>query len=126
MIGFFILKSSSTNNKFKNISNNSDNVSVPTDIYLFYVTWCPHCKSALPKWKSFSDSINGTVVNGSLINTHTIDCTNAEDPTVIHYLNKFDVKGYPTVKGVNNNRIVNFDTKINENTLKQFVEELTV
>lgn len=126
VIGFYVLKLLKPDNKFKNISNNGDTTSMPTDIYMFYATWCPHCKSALPKWKSFSDSVNGTFVNGSLITTHTIDCTNAEDPNVIHSVNEFSVKGFPTVKGVNNGTIINFDSKINENTLTQFVEQLTL
>ena len=127
IIGYYVVNSSKPNNKkFNNISNNGNTTANPSDIYFFYATWCPHCKTALPKWNSFSDSVNGKVVNGSLITTHTIDCTNNEDPNVINYLNEFSIKGFPTVKGVNSGRIVNFDTKINENTLGQFVEQLTI
>ena len=126
IIGYYATRGNNLTSKYKNISNNGDITHSPVDIYIFYATWCPHCKTALPKWQSFSDSVNGKVINGSLVTTHTIDCTNAEDPTVIHYLNEFDVKGFPTVKGVSNGTIVNFDTKINENTLTQFVEQLSV
>jgi thiol-disulfide isomerase/thioredoxin len=134
VIGFFIWRtySKSLNSNYKNISNNSDGTTGsvesskgPIDLYIFYATWCPHCKTALPKWKTFSDNINGTIVNGSLVTTHTIDCTNSEDPNVISYLNKYAIKGFPTVKGVIGGKVINFDSRINENTLQQFVEKLS-
>jgi thiol-disulfide isomerase/thioredoxin len=128
IIAFFVLKysSSSSNNNFKNISNNAGIKSSPTDIYIFYASWCPHCKTALPKWKLFSDSVNGKIINGSLITTHTIDCTNNDDENVKNIIEKFNVKGYPTVKGVQDNKIINFDAKITEESLNQFIQQLTI
>ena len=125
IIGVSFVNSNKVNNQFNNISNNYDYVikTLAVDIYFFYATWCPHCKTALPKWESFSNSVNGKVINGCIITTHTIDCTNSEDPNVIHYINKFDVKGFPTVKALVDNKIINFDAKINENTLNLFLQQ---
>ena len=64
------------------------------------------------------------MINGSLVTTHTVDCTNAEDPNVVALLNKYSVKGFPTVKGVVGGNVINFDSRINENTLQQFVEKM--
>ena len=128
IIGFMIWRasSSSLNSKYKNISNGSVGGSTegPIDIYIFYATWCPHCKTALPKWKTFSDKVNGTVIAGRPITTHTIDCTDSSDPNVANYLSKYGIKGFPTVKAVVGKTVINFEAAINENTLNQFVQEL--
>jgi thiol-disulfide isomerase/thioredoxin len=124
IIGYYASHSSGVKSKYKNIANNGG-VSQPVDVYFFYATWCPHCKTALPKWKLFSDTTNGTLVNGSLITTHTIDCTNTDDPNVAHYLNEYGVKGFPTVKASSNGTVVNFESKITDSTLTKFVQQLT-
>ena len=133
VVGYIIWRAtrSSLNSPYKNISNNSvltadgNQQKGPIDIYLFYATWCPHCKTALPKWKEFSDSVNGTIINGCQITTHTIDCTDSLDPNVASYLSKFGIKGFPTVKGVVGGLTINFDTAINKNTLTQFATQLS-
>jgi thiol-disulfide isomerase/thioredoxin len=132
IIGYMVWRGTTgaLDTQYKNISNGSNmiskNGSGPIDIYIFYATWCPHCKTALPKWKSFSDNVNGTVVNGRQISTHTIDCTDSNDPNIANYLSKYGIKGFPTVKGVLNSgkTVINFDAAINENTLNQFVQQL--
>lgn len=124
IIGYYASHSSGVKSKYKNIANNGG-VSQPVDVYFFYATWCPHCKTALPKWNLFSDTVNGTLVNGSLITTHTIDCTNTDDPTVAHYLKEYSVKGFPTVKAVSNGTVVNFESKITDSALNKFVQNLT-
>jgi thiol-disulfide isomerase/thioredoxin len=107
-----------------NVSRTSSTNS-PLDIYFFYATWCPHCKTALPKWNAFCDANNNKVINGSLVYCHTIDCTDNTSPEVINKLDEFDVKGFPTVKMVKDGIHINFDTKITESALKQFVEQMT-
>lgn len=104
---------------------NASSTNSPLDIYFFYATWCPHCKTALPKWNAFCDSNNNKVINGSLVYCHTIDCTDNASPEVINKLDEFDVKGFPTVKMVKDGIHINFDTKITESALKQFVEQMT-
>lgn len=125
IIGFIVVKMMTKSTKYNNISNSGAAVNPPVDIYLFYATWCPHCKNILPKWNSFSETVNGTIVNGSMINIHTIDSTDMKNPDVVHNLNTYNITEFPTIKGVKGDTIVNFDAKINENTLQQFVQEMT-
>lgn len=87
------------------------------DIYFFFTTWCPHCKAAKPEWNKFKTEFEGKQVNGSTLFFKEVDCDVEEEVA-----NKFEVEGYPTIKLVNGDQIIDLDAKPTYESLKQFVE----
>jgi thiol-disulfide isomerase/thioredoxin len=96
---------------------NDDDKTVETaDLYFFYTTWCPHCKKSKPEWERLKSKIGENPVNGVKINFVEVDCD--EDQATA---NKFKVEGYPTIKLVKGNQVIEYDAKPQLDTLLQFV-----
>ena len=101
-------------------TGDSDAETESVDLYFFYTNWCPHCKKALPVWKQFKEQLKGQKVNGKRVNFIDVDCE--KDTTTA---DKFNVKGYPTIKLVNNNQIIEYDAKPDVDTLTEFINTST-
>ena len=101
-----------TNNEF---SQQQEGIQ-SADIYFFFTTWCPHCKTAKPVWEEFKSQMNGKTANGLTLNFFEVDCDKDQATA-----DKFNVKGYPTIKLVKGNKIIEYDAKPNVKTLVQFV-----
>jgi len=86
------------------------------DIYFFYTTWCPHCKTAKPIWEDFKEEMKDKKVNGIKINFFEVDCDKDAATS-----DKFKVKGFPTIKLVKGKQIIEYDAKPNKATLIEFV-----
>jgi thiol-disulfide isomerase/thioredoxin len=87
------------------------------DLYLFYTDWCPFCKKTKPEWAQLKKQYdNGKKVNGYTLNFIEVDCEANSD-----LANKFDISGYPTIKLVKGNQVVEFDAKPDVKTLEQFL-----
>ena len=86
------------------------------DLYFFFTTWCPHCKSAKPIWEKLKEQT--TSVNGVTINYVEVDCE--KDPTLAE---KYKVEGYPTIKLAYNNKVIEFDAKPDLDVLNQFLNQ---
>jgi thiol-disulfide isomerase/thioredoxin len=93
-------------------------------VYFFYVDWCPHCKTALPDWIKFKNQYNGETVNKYTITCVEMNCTE-ESAEITEAINKYDIKGYPTVKMSKDDKIIEFDAKISYNSLEKFVQMMT-
>ncbi len=91
--------------------------SKSVDLYLFFTEWCPHCKKAKPEWETLKKNYSGDKnVNGYKINFVEVDCdANSE------LANKFKVEGYPTIKMVKSNQIIEFDAKPDVKNLEEFL-----
>ena len=94
-----------------------EDTSKVVDLYFFYTNWCPHCKTAKPIWQSFKEEIGSTKVKGYKINFIEVDC---EKETSL--ADKFNVTGYPTIKLIKGNEIVEYDAKPDKATLLEFLE----
>jgi thiol-disulfide isomerase/thioredoxin len=91
--------------------------SKSADLYLFYTEWCPHCKKTKPEWEQLKKNYSGNNnVNGYKLNFIEVDCD--ANPEIA---DKFKVEGYPTIKLVKGNQIVEFDAKPDVKTLEQFL-----
>ena len=101
------------NNEFTN-----DGAIDSADIYLFYTTWCPHCKTAKPIWEDFKKEMEDKKVNGIKLNFFEVDCD--KDPATS---DKFKVKGFPTIKLIKGKQIIEYDAKPNKATLIEFVNK---
>ena len=105
------------NGEFSGDIGGDGNGAVSTaDIYFFYTTWCPHCKTAKPIWEDFKNEMKGETVNGIKLNFFEIDCDKDTATS-----DKFKVKGFPTIKLVKGKQIIEYDAKPNKVTLIEFV-----
>lgn len=86
------------------------------DLYFFYTNWCPHCKKAMPAWKQFKTEMKDKVVKGKKLNFIEVDCEKEKKVA-----DKFNVKGYPTIKLVNNSQVIEYDAKPDVKTLHEFI-----
>jgi thiol-disulfide isomerase/thioredoxin len=92
-------------------------------IYFFHVDWCPHCKTALPEWKTFKSMYDNKTFNGYVLKCQDIDCTEetAETTTLI---NQFGIDSYPTVKMIRDSTTIDFDSRISTSALTSFVDTM--
>ena len=102
-----------TNNEF---SKNNDKAITTADIYFFYTEWCPHCKTAKPIWADFKAQMAGKQVNGITLSFFEIDCDKDTATS-----DKFNVKGFPTIKLMKGNQIIEYDAKPSTVNLIEFV-----
>ena len=97
-----------------NTSNNSKNAT----LYLFYTTWCPHCKNAKPEWEALKTATTGSVKGVNIV-FQEVDCELDTD-----LADKFKVEGYPTIKLVYNNKIYDYDAKPSKENLVKFLNDV--
>lgn len=86
------------------------------DIYFFYTEWCPHCKTAKPVWEDFQKQMAGKEINGITLNYIKVDCDKDVETS-----DKFNVKGFPTIKLMKGNQIIEYDAKPSVVNLIEFV-----
>lgn len=87
---------------------------------LFYADWCPHCKTAKPEWESLKTEYDGKTINGYTINFVEHNCTN-ETAEINELMDKYSIEGYPTIKLVKDNQIIEYDAKPTKSTMEQFL-----
>jgi len=90
------------------------------EIMLFYTDWCPHCKTAKPEWEQVKAEYEGKQINGYTILFTEVNCTN-ESPDVEKMINTYKIEGYPTIKLVKDNQVIDYDAKPSKATLIQFL-----
>ncbi len=90
------------------------------ELLFFYTDWCPHCTSAKPEWNAFKAQYKDVPVNGYILVFNDINCTK-ETPESESMMEKYKVEGYPTIKLLVNDRVVDFDAKPTKANLTQFV-----
>ena len=89
------------------------------DLYFFYTNWCPYCKTAKPVWQKFKEHIEAKGHSSKVkINFIEVDCEKDHDTA-----DKFDVSGYPTIKLLYNNKVIEYDAKPDQANLQQFLDE---
>jgi len=89
-------------------------------LMLFYVDWCPHCKTAKPEWDSLKAEYDGKTINGYNLSLIEYNCTN-ESEEVSQLMDKYSIEGYPTIKLVKDNQIIEYDAKPTKSTMEQFL-----
>ena len=105
-----------TNNEFSKKGKVGPSGASAADIYFFYTEWCPHCKTAKPIWAEFKNQMAGKEINGMTLNFVEIDCDKDTETS-----DKFNVKGFPTIKLVKGNQIIEYDAKPSVANLIEFV-----
>ena len=91
------------------------------ELMLFYVDWCPHCKTAKPEWEQVKTEYEGKTINGYSIVFTEINCTN-ETPDTEKLMNTYKIEGYPTIKLLKDGQVIEFDAKPTKAHLEQFLK----
>jgi len=112
------------NRKFQNISNETGKLNNTVIIYFFHVDWCPYCIKAMPEWKNFKSNMEGKKINNYNINCIDIDCTNSKNAEIKDFIDKYKIKGYPTVKMIKDDKVIDFDAKVTNNALTKFINNV--
>jgi thiol-disulfide isomerase/thioredoxin len=86
------------------------------DLYFFYTEWCPHSKRAIPIWAKLKEEVGDGKIKGVKINFLDIDADKNTEMA-----DKFKVEGYPTIKLVSGNQVIEYDAKPDKDTLLQFL-----
>ena len=86
------------------------------DIYFFTVTWCPHSKKANPVWEEMKTEYNQQIFNGYKLNFIEVDGEENQE-----LADKYKVEGFPTIKLVKGNQIIEYDAKPSVEHLKEFL-----
>jgi thiol-disulfide isomerase/thioredoxin len=90
------------------------------ELMLFYVDWCPHCKTAKPVWDELKTEYKDKTINGYNVLFTEINCT-TETPEIEKLIAKFSIEGYPTIKLLKDGQVIEYDAKPTKDTLTQFL-----
>lgn len=115
----YIGNSTSYNANREQDTSNSDSNKVAT-MMLFYVDWCPHCKTAKPEWENLKSEYEGKQINGYTIAFTEYNCT-TESAETDELMNRYKIEGYPTIKLIKDNQVVEYDAKPTKSTMEQFL-----
>lgn len=94
--------------------------SKEAELLLFYVDWCPHCKTAKPAWEEIKAQYENKTINGYKLIFTEINCTE-ETAEVEQMMNKYNIEGFPTIKLLKDGQVVEYDAKPTKDTLNQFL-----
>lgn len=114
----FSVKAGFSGNREHTQKNESSNKTA--NLLFFYVDWCPHCKTAKPEWEQTKEEFDGKQINGYTLVFTEYDCTN-ETPEIEDLMDKYKIDGYPTIKLVKDNEVIDYDAKPNKTHLTQFL-----
>lgn len=103
----------------EHLGTSSNNGKV-AEMLLFYVDWCPHCKTAKPAWDDIKTQYENKTINGYKVIFTEINCTE-ETAEVEEMMNKYSIEGFPTIKLLKDGQIVEYDAKPTKSTLDQFL-----
>jgi thiol-disulfide isomerase/thioredoxin len=111
-------KTTFTANREHATINNNSNKSA--NLMLFYVDWCPHCKTAKPEWEALKSEYEGKSINGYMVIFTEYNCTE-ESAEVSKLMDKYNIEGYPTIKLIKDNQVIEYDAKPTKSTMEQFL-----
>lgn len=101
------------NDEFNDASKNNKKEA---EIIIFTVEWCPHSKKAMPIWNELKEKYNENPINNyKLIFTQIDGEANPE------MADQYKVEGYPTIKLVKGNQVIEYDAKPSIEHLTEFL-----
>jgi thiol-disulfide isomerase/thioredoxin len=100
--------------------NGDDNGNKTAEMLLFYVDWCPHCKTAKPAWNDLKSEYENRTINGYKVIFTEVNCT-TESAEVEQMMNKYKIDGFPTIKLLKDGQIIEYDAKPTKETMEQFL-----
>ena len=93
----------------------------PVVVYFFYVDWCPHCTNAKPEVAQFSEDLakEDNKMNGVPVEVKQVNCEEEKELAA-----EYNVKAYPTVVAVKNNKTEQLNNKVTKSNLKDWLSSL--
>ena len=91
------------------------------EVILFFASWCPLSKKAMPVWEEIKEKYNGKTINNYLITFKEIDGSDSENAAVSEKLDNYKVDGFPTIKLLKENELIDFDANPTQSSLEQFI-----
>jgi thiol-disulfide isomerase/thioredoxin len=88
-------------------------------LYIFYADWCGYCKKAKPDFEKIAEHLRSNQVSGKKIEARMVNGDNEADLT-----KEFDVKGYPTVILVKDNRRYTYEGSRTEKEIMTYLETM--
>ena len=81
----------------QNNSENFESEQEPVILYLFFVDWCPHCKTAKPQVAELEKQLaaKNNKVKGRTVEVRLVNCEGTDEEKELAKRN--DVKAYPSV-----------------------------
>jgi thiol-disulfide isomerase/thioredoxin len=113
-------KNSTTFNANREQGSKDTNSDKSASLMLFYVDWCPHCKTAKPEWEELKAEYDGKSINGYNVSFVEYNCTN-ENAEVSQLMDTYNIEGYPTIKLIKDNQVIEYDAKPTKSTMEQFL-----
>ena len=104
------------NKEFSTTTTSMNNAYDSVDLYFFGVPWCPHSKKANPVWEEIKTEYNQQIFNGYKLNFMEVDGEENQE-----LADKYKVEGFPTIKLVKGNQIIEYDAKPSVEHLKEFL-----
>lgn len=101
----------------KEFTGGNGGVKTEAIIYYFTASWCPVSKRVFPEWEKFVAEYDGKEVGGYTLRTRVVDC---EKETEL--ADQAKIEGYPTVKLMYDNQVIEYDANVKYSTLVEFVE----
>ena len=89
-------------------------------VKMFYVDWCPHCKTAKPVWNDIKTEYEGTVINGYKVSFVEYNCTKETQETQA-LMDKYKIEGFPSIILIKDNQVIDYDAKPSKATMVQFL-----
>ena len=105
---------------YESKSDDLQSADQQAEIFFFHTTWCPHCKSAKPEWDQLKAELGGSRMNGYKVTFTEVDCTE-ETPEVEMMFQKYKMEGYPTIKLVKDDQVIEYDAKPTKDTMRDFL-----
>lgn len=118
-IAYFVYKKDLFNKIRPDYVENKEFINKRVDsveLLFFYTDWCPHCKTAKPIWKDLKDTT--PAINNVKINYVGVNCE-----TETELAEKYNVEGYPTIKLIKDNQVIEYDAKPDKETLLVFLNK---
>ena len=100
--------------------NDDGNDKKTAEMFLFYVDWCPHCKTAKPAWNDLKSEYENKTINGYKVIFTEVNCTN-ESAEIQTMMDKYKIDGFPTIKLLKDGQIIEYDAKPTKETMEQFL-----
>lgn len=94
----------------------SEDSGPEVEIIMFTVEWCPHSKKAMPVWEELKEKYNGKRFNGHKLTF--VEVNGEENPGMA---DKYKVEGYPTIKMLKENQVIEYDAKPSVAHLTEFL-----
>ena len=94
------------------------------EFILFYANWCPLSKKAMPVWSEFKDTYENKTVNNYRLTFKEMDCSDSDDAAMQAKLDSYKVDGFPTIKMLKGNEVIDFDANPTMDSLEQFVSSV--